>query len=49
MKKFNDDEILDFVDFVKERKVDLRFIEFMPFTENDWKSKKFVPYADMLD
>ena len=31
MKNFNDDELCDFVEFVKERKVEVRFIEFMPF------------------
>ena len=31
MRNFNDDELLDFVQFVKDRPVELRFIEFMPF------------------
>ena len=34
MKGFNDDELLDFAEFVRERKVELRFIEFMPFDKN---------------
>lgn len=31
MKGFNDDELCDFVEFVKERPIEVRFIEFMPF------------------
>lgn len=31
MKGFNDDELLDFVEFVKDRPIEVRFIEFMPF------------------
>jgi cyclic pyranopterin phosphate synthase len=31
MKGFNDDELCDFVEFVKNRKMEVRFIEFMPF------------------
>ena len=31
MKGFNDDELLNFVEFVKERPIEVRFIEFMPF------------------
>ena len=31
MKNFNDDEICDFVEWTKDRAVDIRFIEYMPF------------------
>lgn len=31
MKGLNDDELLDFVEFTRERPVDVRFIEYMPF------------------
>lgn len=31
MKGFNDDELFDFVEFVRERPIEVRFIEFMPF------------------
>ena len=31
LNNFNDDEFIDFVDFIKERNVEVRFIEFMPF------------------
>lgn len=49
MKGFNDDEILDFVEFTKDRNVDIRFIEYMPFTGNKWELDKMVPYRQMVD
>lgn len=48
MKGFNDDEILDFVEFTKDRNVDIRFIEYMPFTGNKWELDKMVPYNEMV-
>ncbi|EEZ98181.1 Molybdenum cofactor biosynthesis protein 1-like Protein [Tribolium castaneum] len=48
MKGFNDDEIIDFVGFTKDRNVDIRFIEYMPFTGNKWDLSKLVSYRDML-
>ena len=45
----NDDEILDFVEFVRRRPINVRFIEYMPFDQNGWNQKEFVPYARMLD
>ncbi len=39
----NDDEILDFVEFFKNKNVHLRFIEFMPFFNNGWEKDKFLP------
>lgn len=47
MRGFNDDEILDFVNFTKDRKVDVRFIEYMPFTGNKWDTQKMIPFAEM--
>ena len=34
MKNFNEDELVDFVHFVKDRPIEVRFIEFMPFDQN---------------
>lgn len=45
----NEDEILDFVAFVKDKAINLRFIEFMPFKNNDWKIDSVITYAQMLD
>ena len=48
MKGFNDDELRDFVMLTKDRKVDVRFIEWMPFNDNGWSKGRFLGYADML-
>ncbi|GAB4858001.1 GTP 3',8-cyclase, mitochondrial [Ancistrocladus abbreviatus] len=47
MRGFNDDEICDFVDMTRERPINVRFIEFMPFDGNVWNVKKLVPYAEI--
>lgn len=44
---FNDDEILDFVAFAQLHKVNVRFIEFMPFKDNEWNIDKVVTYSEM--
>lgn len=44
MKKFNDSELCDFVEFTKDRNVYIRFIEYIPFTGNKWDTKKMVTY-----
>lgn len=49
MRGFNDDEILNFVKFTEDRQVDIRFIEYMPFTGNKWNDKKMYSYKDMLN
>ncbi|KAJ0989780.1 hypothetical protein J5N97_008136 [Dioscorea zingiberensis] len=45
----NDDEICDFVELTRDKPINVRFIEFMPFDGNVWSSKKLVPYVEMLD
>ncbi len=49
MKGINDDEILDFIDFVKDKPINLRFIELMPFKENNWDFSYFLPYAKIKE
>ncbi|XP_042449891.1 GTP 3',8-cyclase, mitochondrial-like [Zingiber officinale] len=49
MRGLNDDEIYDFVEMTREKPINVRFIEFMPFDGNVWNVKKLVPYAEMLD
>lgn len=44
MKKFNDTELCDFVNFTKDRNIDVRFIEYMPFNGNKWDTGKMVTY-----
>ncbi|XP_057990140.1 GTP 3',8-cyclase, mitochondrial isoform X1 [Hevea brasiliensis] len=49
MRGFNDDEICDFIELTRDKPINIRFIEFMPFDGNVWNVKKLVPYSEMLD
>ena len=49
MKGVNDDEIIDFIEYTKVNKVDIRFIEFMPFSGNEWDRSKMVSIQEILD
>ena len=48
MKGINDNEIIDFVEWTKQRPVHIRFIEFMPFTGNKWTSNKVFTWEEIL-
>ncbi|XP_022121600.2 molybdenum cofactor biosynthesis protein 1 isoform X1 [Pieris rapae] len=48
MKGFNDDEICDFAEFTKDRDIEVRFIEFMPFSGNAWDDARLVPGDEAL-
>lgn len=48
IKGFNDNEIIDFIEMTKKRKIQIRFIEFMPFDGNQWNKDKLVTYAEIL-
>jgi cyclic pyranopterin phosphate synthase len=48
MKGTNEDEICDFVELTKDRDIDVRFIEYMPFSGNKWDLIKMVPYQEMV-
>lgn len=49
MRGVNDDELVDFVKLTeKHRRLDVRFIEYMPFDGNRWAHAKFLSYAAML-
>jgi len=48
MKGLNEDEILDFVEMTRDKEVDVRFIEYMPFDGNKWNDKKMIPFREML-
>ena len=39
----------EFVELTRDRPIDVRFIEFMPFDANSWDHKKFMSYADMIE
>ncbi|KAI9793733.1 MAG: hypothetical protein M1833_000679 [Piccolia ochrophora] len=49
MRGVNDREILAFVEFGRERDVEVRFIEYMPFGGNKWNQGKMFSYQEMLD
>ena len=48
IKGFNDNEIIDFIELTKDRSIQIRFIEFMPFDGNQWNKEKLVSYAEIL-
>ena len=48
MKGFNDDEINDFIAWTMCIPVQIRFIEFMPFSGNRWTGNKVVSMHDIL-
>jgi molybdenum cofactor biosynthesis enzyme MoaA len=52
MRGINDDEIASFIKSSQTRfgpNLQIRFIEYMPFTENGWETNKYVPYKELLD
>ena len=49
MRGVNDREILDFVEMTREKDIEIRFIEYMPFDGNRWERGKVVGYQEMLN
>ncbi|EGG19871.1 molybdenum cofactor synthesis 1 [Cavenderia fasciculata] len=49
MKNINHYEINDFVEMTRDKPIEVRFIEYMPFDGNRWSDQKFVSYKEMLD
>lgn len=48
MKGLNDNEILDFIAWTKYNPIQVRFIEFMPFSGNRWTSNKLFSLEEIL-
>lgn len=48
MKGLNDNEISDFIHWTKDHPIQIRFIEFMPFSGNKWTSNKLFPLDEIL-
>lgn len=48
IKGFNDNEVIDFINFTKDLPVSIRFIEFMPFDGNKWDLSKMVSYKEIM-
>jgi len=42
-------EIVDFVELTKDRDIEVRFIEYMPFDGNRWDNGKFFSFLQMQD
>ncbi|KAH6849955.1 hypothetical protein B0I37DRAFT_396720 [Chaetomium sp. MPI-CAGE-AT-0009] len=49
MRGLNDREILPFVELTRDKDVEVRFIEYMPFDGNKWNEGKMFSYQEMLD
>jgi cyclic pyranopterin phosphate synthase len=46
---FNEDEVIEFVEWTVNRPVHVRFIEFMPFNGNNWRTEKLITFSELLD
>jgi cyclic pyranopterin phosphate synthase len=49
MRGINEKEIIPFVELGREKDIEIRFIEYMPFDGNKWSKGKMLGYAEMLD
>ncbi|MCI0411995.1 GTP 3',8-cyclase MoaA [bacterium] len=50
IRGFNDDEILDFLEWGAEQKLQIRFIEFMPLDgDHNWKRENVLTEAEILE
>lgn len=48
MRGINEREILPFVEMGREKDIEVRFIEYMPFDGNKWSKGKMLSYTEML-
>jgi cyclic pyranopterin phosphate synthase len=49
MRGLNEREIIPFVEMGREKDIEVRFIEYMPFGGNKWSQKKMVSFQEMLE
>lgn len=49
MRHINEREILPFVELGRNKDIEVRFIEYMPFDGNKWSQGRMLPFAEMLD
>ncbi len=49
LKGFNIEEIFDFIKFSDESGLEVRFIEFMPFSGNKWKVENYISKKEILN
>ena len=48
IKGFNDNELGAFVAWTKDKPIEVRFIEYMPFEGNNWLDGGYMSYTDMI-
>lgn len=48
MRGQNDDELPEFVEMTRDKPINVRFIEYMPFDGNVWSHNKMVSYREMV-
>ena len=48
MRGLNDREIIPFLEMGREKPIEVRFIEYMPFDGNKWNQHKMLSYQEML-
>lgn len=49
MRGINERDIIPFVEMGREKNLEVRFIEYMPFDGNKWSQGKMLGYQEMLD
>jgi cyclic pyranopterin phosphate synthase len=49
MRGLNERDIVPFVELGREKDIEVRFIEYMPFDGNKWSKGKMLPYQEMLE
>ncbi len=47
LRGYNDDEVFDFVTFADTYNVNVRFIEYMPFSGNGWQREHFLASSEL--
>jgi cyclic pyranopterin phosphate synthase len=48
IKGVNDDEICDLVEWMRDKNIHVRFIEFMPFDGNKWDWNKGISFKEIM-
>jgi len=49
IRGLNDDQILPLAEMTREKALAVRFIEFMPFGDNDWKETDWIGWEEVYD
>jgi cyclic pyranopterin phosphate synthase len=49
VRNVNDEEIPDFIALMRDHPIEIRFIEFMPFSGNRWKLAQTYPHHDIIE